>query len=104
MPVRGRRPGFYQGGGAVGELPPLPPEEALIYRLAGAFLHFAPPTLPEVWEAQAQQRLIAAQAAALRLPPDAPPELVEAAAMDDKGALVAAEDLKRAQDAVLALH
>lgn len=50
---------------------------------------------------QAEARMVAAQAAALRLPWDAPPELVEAAACDDKGNLVAAEDYRRARDAAI---
>lgn len=104
MPVRGGRPGFYKGGAIGGEPLLLPPETALFRRLAGAFLNFSPPTPAEVWEAQAEQRLIAAQAAALRLPPDSPPELVEAAATDEKGELLAAGDLRRAQEAVISLH
>jgi len=50
---------------------------------------------------QAEVRLLAAQAAALRLPPDSPPELIEAAAYNDKGELLAADDLRRAQAAVM---
>ncbi len=82
----------------------MPPQEFYIYKHCGAFLSFNPPTLAQIWEAQAEQRLIAAQAAALRLPPDSPPELVEAAAMNDKGELIAAEDLKRAHDAIIAQY
>ena len=52
---------------------------------------------------QAEARLVASQAAALRLPWDSPPELVEACASTEKGALVASQDFKTAQDAVLAM-
>lgn len=51
---------------------------------------------------QAEERLVAAQAAALRLPVDSPPELVEACAYCEGGELVASKDFKGAQDSVVA--
>lgn len=59
--------------------------------------------MQEQWEMQAEVRLVASQAAALRLPLDSPPELVEACASTEKGELVASQDFKTAQDAVLAM-
>jgi len=51
---------------------------------------------------QAEVRLVAAQAAALRLPVDSPPELIEACSYMDGGDLVASKDYKSAQDSVIA--
>lgn len=70
---------------------------------AGWFFHSDPPPLPELWQAQAEQRMIAAQAVVAGLPFDAPPELVEIRAEDEKGHLKAVEEWRHAT-AALAKH
>lgn len=101
MRIRRGRPGFYRGGGQI-DASRVPQDYAILRTLAAGFFRNSRPTLDEQWEAQAEVRLIAAQAAALRLPPDSPPELVEACAYAEKGELSAVDDYKRASDTVIA--
>lgn len=95
MPVRLRRIGFYADGRPV-PLDWLPPETAALRTLAAGFFDSSPPTLAELWRAQAERRMIAAHAIALGLPPDAPPELVEIRAEDAEGNLKAVEEWRTA--------
>lgn len=75
--------GFYESGRPL-EVE-LPHYQQIVHALLGRFLASAKPTLAEEWAAEAEIRMIAALAIQARLPWDSPPELVELAALDDKG-------------------
>lgn len=74
----------------------------LLRAIAPGFFHSAPLSLREEWALLAEQRHIAAAAVTLRLPPDAPPEMVEAATLDKDGKTVAADIHRSAIDSVIA--
>ncbi len=99
MPVRRGSAGFYADGRPVA-LDWLPPETAALRVRAGGFFDSRPPGLPELWQAQAEQRMIAAQAAVAGLPFDAPPELAEIRAEDSEGNLKAVEEWRHATAAL----
>jgi hypothetical protein len=63
----------------------LPHYQQTVHVLLGGLLASAKPTLEQQWAAEAEVRMIAALAIQARLPWDSPPELVELAALDDKG-------------------
>ena len=67
---------------------------------AGAFLDFRRPSMKEAWAAEAEVRHLAAIAIDMRLPPDAPPELVLLGARDEKGRLETEWDLEAARKAL----
>lgn len=96
MPLRSRRTGFYRDVGRPELTGPLPPDVAAIRRCCGSFFHSAPLTPEEVWLAQAEQRWLTAAAIKNNLPPDAPPELILLASVNDEGELMAWEDYQRA--------
>jgi hypothetical protein len=75
--------GFYEGGRPLNV--DLPHYQQTVHALLGGLLSSAKPTLEQQWAAEAEVRMIAAQAIQARLPWDSPPELVELAMLDDKG-------------------
>lgn len=75
--------GFYKSGRP--EEVELPPYAKAAHDALGGFLSSTKPTPAQQWAAEAEVRMIAALAIQARLPWDSPPELVELAALDDKG-------------------
>lgn len=98
MPLRLRLPGFYRGGRPDLSVPHSD-LSAIVHAAIAAVLASAPPSPETRWRCAAETRAIAAAAIAARLPWDAPPELVELAALDDEGVPIAAEDYRRALSA-----